>query len=247
MVQAATEKARWRSAPSVSANSKLLSMRTLSKSRSWFKRAEANSTDRAARPTIGCPCQSPSHFADAAALSPARVSSLAALLTGHVLQDGEVILLILKPSFWFIILSSLRWAAMIAIALVTAKIYDESLPGKNGMYLEAGIFVLAGRLMFAVLQWMSRLYVLTDMRILRLSGIFSPEIYDCPLRKVAGTRLTFTTRERLLGLGSVEIVSAQAECGATQWQTIAKPRLMHEQIVAAIHRAKQGGAAMTAA
>lgn len=182
------------------------------------------------------------HFAEAATVAPARLSSsLAALLTGHILQDGEVILLILKPSFWFIILSSLRWAAAVCILLVAAKIYGDALPGKNAAYLEAGIFIIAGRLMFAVLQWMSRLYVLTDMRILRLSGIFSPVLFDCPLRKVAGTRVSFTTRERLLRLGSIDIVSSDSQCGWAQWQTIYKPREIHEQIVAAIQRAKQGG------
>jgi Bacterial PH domain len=184
---------------------------------------------------------SPAQFAEAATIAPARASSsLAALLTGHLLQDGEVILLVLKPSRWFILLSSLRWAAAIAIMLVAAKIYDDALPGKNALYVEAGVFVMAGRLMFAVVQWMNRLYVLTDMRVLRLAGIFSPELFDCPLRKVAGTRISYTTRERILGLGSIDIVSSDASCGWAQWQTIAKPREVHEQIIAAINRAKQG-------
>lgn len=181
-------------------------------------------------------------FADAAAVAPVRISSsLTALLTGHLLQDGEVVLLILKPSLWFILLSSLKWAASVAIILVGAKLYTESLPGRNGMYVEAGVFVVAGRLMYAVLQWMSRLYVLTDLRILRLTGIFSLDIFHCALRKLAVTRITRTTRERLLGLGSIEIIPSDPECPAALWQTIAKPREVHEQIVAAISRAKQGG------
>jgi hypothetical protein len=57
---------------------------------------------------------------------------------------------------------------------------------------------------------------------------------------VAGTRISLTTRERILSLGSIDIVSSDPDCGWAQWQTIAKPRLVHEQIVAAIHRAKQG-------
>src|SRR5689334_14473170 len=98
------------------------------------------------------------HHIEAATAAPARTSpSLAALLTGHILQDGEVILLILKPSLWFVLLSCLRWIAAVGILLVAAKIYDDQLPGKNGLYLEAGIFVIAGRVMFAVMQWMSRL------------------------------------------------------------------------------------------
>jgi hypothetical protein len=181
-------------------------------------------------------------FADVATVAPTRAtSSLAALLAGHLLQDGEVVMLILKPSLWFIILSSLRWGAVIAIALVTAKIYDEQLPGRNAMYVEAGVFVLAGRIMWAVMQWMSRLYVLTDLRILRLAGIFSLDIFDCALRKIGATRISYTTRERLLGLGSIDIFPADPDAPSAQWQTIAKPRQVHEQIIAAISKAKQGG------
>jgi hypothetical protein len=203
-----------------------------------------NRLDADVPPHAARSCAEPARFAEAATIAPARASSsLAALLTGHLLQDGEVILLVLKPSLWFILLSSLRWAASIAILMVAAKIYDDALPGKNALYVEAGVFVMVGRLMFAVLQWMNRLYVLTDMRILRLSGIFSPRLFDCTLRKVAGTRISFTTRERILQLGSIDIVSSDPDCGWAQWQTIAKPRQVHDQIVAAINRAKQGGSA----
>jgi hypothetical protein len=180
-------------------------------------------------------------FADVAAAPARGTSSLAALLTSHLLRDGEIVMLILKPSLWFIILSSLRWAAVVAIVLVTAKILDDSLPGKNAMYVEAGVFVLAGRIMWAVMQWMSRLYVLTDMRILRLAGIFTVDIFDCPLRKIGATRLSFTTRERLLGLGSIDIFPADPEAPSAQWQTIGRPGQVHEQIIAAINRAKQPG------
>ena len=64
---------------------------------------------------------------------------------------------------------------------------------------------------------------------------------------VATTRVTFTTRERVLGLGSIDIIPIDPDCGIAQWQTIAKPRQVNEQIIAAIQRSKQGGAAMTAA
>ena len=42
-------------------------------------------------------------------------TSLAALLSRHVLRDGEIIILLLKPSLWFILLSSMRFAAAILL------------------------------------------------------------------------------------------------------------------------------------
>ena len=179
--------------------------------------------------------------AEAAVAAPARVSSLAALLTGHLLQNGEIVLLVCKPSLWFIVLTSLRWAAVIAILLVAAKIYDQKLPANNALYVEAGVFVLAGRIMWAIVQWMGRLYVLTDLRILRLAGIFSVDIFDCPLRRVARTRIVYTTRERITRLGTIEIIPDDEKIPVAQWQMVAKPLVVHDQIIAAVNRAKQGG------
>ena len=179
--------------------------------------------------------------AEAAVAAPARVSSLAALLTGHLLQNGEIVLLVCKPSLWFIVLTSLRWAAVIAILLVAAKIYDQKLPANNALYVEAGVFVLAGRIMWAIVQWMGRLYVLTDLRILRLAGIFSVDIFDCPLRRVARTRIVYTTRERITRLGTIEIIPGDEKIPVAQWQMVAQPLVVHDQIIAAVNRAKQGG------
>ena len=167
-------------------------------------------------------------------------SSLAALLAGHVLRDGEVVLLILKPSLWFIAFNSMRFAAAVLIITIGAQLWlHNARVVTNVAY--AGAFLLAGRVMWAVLQWMGRLYVLTDMRILRLSGVFNVEIFDCALRKVATTRLTRTFREKLWRLGSIEIVPADDTCPPAVWQTVKRPAEVHEKVQATIERAKQGG------
>jgi hypothetical protein len=176
-----------------------------------------------------------------AVVSPHRAStSLAALFAGHVLLDGELILLLIKPSLWFIPLSSLKFIAVVLIGMIGAAIFDRQLPGRNSAYQELGLFILSGRIMWGALQWMGRLYVLTDLRIVRLSGVFSVEIFDCPLRKVARTRLNRTTREKLTGVGSIEIIPSDENLPISYWNTVAQPAHVHEQIVAAINKAKQG-------
>jgi hypothetical protein len=170
----------------------------------------------------------------------AATAPLTALLTRHILQDGEIILLILKPSVFFIVLSMLRFAAVVVILMLAAKLFDERVPGHPRIGVEVGLCILVGRLMWAVLQWMSRLYILTDMRIVRLSGVFQLNIFDCPLRKVARTRILYTMRERLLRLGSIEIIPSDQSLPIGVWQTIGRPVMVNDQIVAAINRAKQG-------
>jgi hypothetical protein len=178
-----------------------------------------------------------------AIVPPRSATSIATLLTSHLLQDGEVVLLILKPSLWFILLSALRFIAVVLISMITAALLNryQYLPGQNLTYQELGLFVLGGRVMWAVLQWMGRLYILTDLRIIRLSGVFSLEIFDCPLRKVARTRLVRSMRERLTATGTIEIIPADDSLPINSWSTIARPVQVHEQVVAAINRAKQGG------
>jgi hypothetical protein len=177
-----------------------------------------------------------------AVVVPARGASttLAALFSGHVLQDGELILLLIKPSLWFIVLSGLKFVGVVLIAMIGAALLDGQLPGRNFVYQQLGIFILAARVMWSALQWMGRLYILTDLRIVRLSGVFSVEIVDCPLRKVARTRLIRTVRERLTGVGTIEIIPSDEQIPISYWNTIARPRNVQDQIIAAINRARQG-------
>ncbi|MDB5321568.1 MAG: hypothetical protein JWN40_3199 [Phycisphaerales bacterium] len=169
----------------------------------------------------------------------AAVTPLGAMLVRHILRDGEVVLLALKPSFWFILLSSLRFIAVVSI-LALGAIAWEGRHNREWFYIEAAIFLLAGRIMWATLQWMGRLYVLTDLRVIRLSGVFKLDIFDCALRKIARTEVTSSSRERLCGTGSIEIIPGDDRTPAI-WQTVRRPLEVNELIVSTINRAKQHG------
>jgi hypothetical protein len=187
----------------------------------------------------------PDHPADAAAASPAagigsaRATAMGTLLGSHVLRDGELVLLILKPSLWFIVFNSFSFALGVAVVAAASAMIDHRM--HDHFYFEAAVFCIAGRLMWAVLQWMGRLYILTDQRVLRITGVFSVEIFDCPLRKVVRARLVSPPREKLVGIGSIEIIPSDETLPAAVWQTIAKPKEILERVRAAINRAKQTG------
>jgi hypothetical protein len=169
----------------------------------------------------------------------AAVTPLGAMLVRHIVRDGEVVLLALKPSFWYILLSSLRFIAVVSI-LALGAIAWEGRHNREWFYIEAAIFLLAGRIMWATLQWMGRLYVLTDLRVIRLSGVFKLDIFDCALRKIARTEVTSSARERLCGTGSIEIIPGDDRTPAI-WQTVRRPLEVNELIVSTINRAKQHG------
>jgi hypothetical protein len=176
----------------------------------------------------------------AAAVMPAN-ASLARVLASHVLRDGELVLLILRPSIWFIALSCLRFVAGAAVLIAVIHWHSVAQRGMVRSLVELIVSAISARLMWATLQWMSRLYILTDQRILSVTGVFHVNIFDCPLRRVARTRLIRNTLDRWTGVGSVEIIPQDESSPFGTWQTIAQPVAVHEQIIATISRAKQGG------
>src|SRR5215212_8104781 len=176
------------------------------------------------------------------AAAPAGVTNpVSALLAGHVLRDGELVLLLLRPSRWFILLTSLRYLGVVALLMLLAIIFDERLHGPRRQYVEVGVLLMVGRLTWATLQWMGRLYILTDMRIIRLSGVFHVDVFDCALRKVARTMLDISFTERLCRIGTIVIIPQDEEMPIGHWQMVANPKQVHEQIIATISRAKQLG------
>lgn len=188
--------------------------------------------------TRAVPAAEPTVFPiESAAVAAPLASPMASLLTRHLLRDGEVILLVLKPSVLFIVLSSLRFIAATLIVAIAARIWMQA---STHLCAEATVFCIVGRLMLATLNWIGRLYVLTDQRVLRISGVLNVDICDCPLRKVARTRVLRTFREKLLRLGSIEIIPQEEERPCALWQTIARPIEINEQVSETIRKAKAG-------
>lgn len=173
-----------------------------------------------------------------AAVDPAAATSIATLLTRHIVRDGEIILLTIKPSLWTIFFAALPAAGLAVIAIIGARLWAQH---HVHISVEIGTMVVAARAGWAVLNWIGKLYLLTDMRIVRISGVFSPQIHDIPLRKVARTRVTASVRERLWRLGSIEIIPETDHWPWSVWQTISRPKQVDETIRRAVSRAKQGG------
>lgn len=176
--------------------------------------------------------------ASPAVAAPRATTSLATLLTRHLLRDGEIILLTLKPSLWTILFGTLPAIGIALIVMISTRLWA---PHHVHIAIEIGMMLIACRAAWAVLSWAGRLYLLTDMRIVRIWGVFSPQVHDIPLRRVARTRLTTSVRERLWRLGSIEIIPESDHWPWSVWQTVDKPNDVHETIRRTIARAKQGG------
>jgi hypothetical protein len=177
--------------------------------------------------------------ATAPAEAPTAIStSLATLITRHILRDGEIILLLLKPSLWSIVFAALPAVAIALIVIISTRLWA---PHHAHIGIEVGLMLIAIRTSWAIMSWAGKLYLLTDLRIVRIWGVFNPQIHDIPLRKVARTRPISSVHDRVCRVGSIEIIPESDQWPWSVWQTVAKPQSVHETIRRAIARAKQGG------
>lgn len=137
------------------------------------------------------------------------------------LDDGEIILLAVKPSVLLILLVSVRVACMgIVIALgLLAATSDPSVPWDASHALGAGGVIVAARLAWAASDWWNRVYVLTDRRIIVRSGAI-PQVQAMTLREAECVDAGSSKAERLLGLGHVAIRRAPRAPARLAWTCV---------------------------
>lgn len=171
----------------------------------------------------------------------ADISPLAALLTRHLIPDSEIIVLMLKPSLFYIPITSMMTIGFAAALALAGTLFDAQLPGSASAYFNGAILLASIRLMWSTVHWMGRFYILTDMRVMTVSGVFQTRVEQCPLRRVARVRVLHSLKERALGLGSVEVIPQEEDMTIVLWMTVATPRMLKERLQQAVARAKGGG------
>lgn len=201
--------------------------------------------DLGVKAKVAGPVPLPAEAAGAAdgAAATGALSPLAALIAGHLIRDDEIIVLLLKPSLWYVLLSSMMTLGVSGVLVMAGLLFGSGggLPVSSVSLVNLGVLVAVARLMLAMLQWMGRFYILTDQRVMTVSGVVHTAVFQCPLRRVARVRLLRTSRDRLLNVGQVEIIPQDEELPISVWQTVSSPAQIRDRVAAAVARAKSGG------
>src|SRR5215213_3882500 len=72
------------------------------------------------------------------------------------------------------------------------------------------------------LVWYNRQYVVTNRRVIQISGLFSKDVVDSSLEKVNDVKMNQTFFGRLFDYGDIEILTA-SEVGANVFKRIGDP------------------------
>jgi hypothetical protein len=183
------------------------------------------------------------HAAFAADAGAVSASSAISPAVRSLVQDDEVILLLLKPSLLYIPLScagSLMTILIITLSLMwLSRVGGSSVPWIGWTEREAvalgGLLALI-RLGWQALEWWSRVYVLTDRRVIRRLGVLRVAVFETQLRNIQHTAVFARLRERVCGLGSIGFATAGSDTFEAFWVMIRQPYAVHKIVVEAIRR-----------
>lgn len=162
----------------------------------------------------------------------------AAMLPAELLQPHEIIILLLKPSPWFIVLAPLKTLVTLAAATWAAVALSEhvdlGLPPRDLALI--GVAMIGMRLFWQFLEWLSRVYVLTDQRMIRVRGVLRVHVFECRLEQIQHTAANFSIRERVFALGTIVFATAGTAFNEVLWQMVTQPLEVHQRVVETLRR-----------
>lgn len=171
-------------------------------------------------------------------ISAIPVEQASTLLPAELIQEDEVVILLLRPSLWYIPLAS--FGSLVFIALITFMLaYMSRLPWVNWSDLLAfgfGLALAAIRLSWQALEWYSRVYVLTDRRIIRRMGVLRVAVFETQLKNIQHTSIFRSLRERIFGLGSIGFATAGSDVFEAFWVMINRSFAVHRIVVKTIEK-----------
>jgi uncharacterized membrane protein YdbT with pleckstrin-like domain len=147
-------------------------------------------------------------------------------LPRSLLNDGEEIVLDLRPHWWFI---APRLAALIVSLILGLMLLVSDLPA--GVKVIGGVGVLVCFFWFSAryLVWNNTHFIVTTERLISRHGVITKKGIQIPLQRVNTVHSSQTLFERLLRHGDLMIESAGQE-GQQQFSDVRNPAAVQNEI-----------------
>jgi hypothetical protein len=99
------------------------------------------------------------------------------------------------------------------------------------------LFVLGtGTLMLSAFDWVTRFYMLTNRRVLTVTGLGRPRVRELSLHHVTGVAVTAQMRERLAGLATFWFQSEADADPPVVWRMVARPDQRRDAVARLMRR-----------
>lgn len=150
-------------------------------------------------------------------------------MTGKYIQNlmgkSEKILLVTRQH-WFVLSSTIIaeiLIILIIIAIATTVAITTPLVGLLAAIIAVGLSLIPVVSMIRdILIWYNRQYIVTNRRVIQISGVINKNVVDSSLEKVNDVKMSQSFFGRIFDYGNVEILTA-SELGVNQFQRIGDP------------------------
>jgi uncharacterized membrane protein YdbT with pleckstrin-like domain len=135
-----------------------------------------------------------------------------------ILIDRQHIFILIRAIFLEIVL----FAFILAAGIIITVLFQQTLklfPIVVALVLCLVPFLGALR---DIMIWYNREYIVTNRRVIQISGVFNKDVTDSSLDKVNDVKMDQTVLGRLFDYGDIEILTA-SELGANLFRHIGKP------------------------
>ncbi len=157
-----------------------------------------------------------------------------------LLDGGEIIELSLKPSLWYMPLVAGRTVLVCGLLwAIVARVAPPVQWSASSALLAGIVLVAVSRVVLAMLEWASRLYILTNRRVIRFRGVMSVKVSENLLTRLARAELRQSNWQRMLRIGTIVLEPLNGSA-AMVWEHVSQPRAVIEQVNKAISRARNG-------
>jgi uncharacterized membrane protein YdbT with pleckstrin-like domain len=155
---------------------------------------------------------------------------------GKLLATGEEVLLI-ERQHGFVAFSLIAGALIYVVAVLIMVSLAWARFGDAQHWIPAAyLLALLGLpgLWWRLTVWRAHQYVVTNRRVIQISGVFTKEVIDSALDKVTDVRTEQTLLGRMFNYGDVEVLTA-SETGKNLFRMIADPLRFKRAMLDAQH------------
>jgi uncharacterized membrane protein YdbT with pleckstrin-like domain len=160
----------------------------------------------------------------------------------NLLGENEQILFVTRQH-WLVLLGEILSEMVLAIALcfLITLIWMFWLPDPLVPLGYLLLLVPTVSLLRDLLVWGNRQYVVTNWRVIQITGVFNKEVSDSSLEKVNDVRLEQSFWGRILNYGNIEILTA-SELGVSKFNKVGRPIRLKTAMLNAKENLNQGTA-----
>jgi uncharacterized membrane protein YdbT with pleckstrin-like domain len=140
-----------------------------------------------------------------------------------LLGENEQVLFV-THQHWLVLAGEILLETLLSVALIVVVTLMYFLWLINPLVLLGYLLLIFPliSLLRDILIWSNRKYVVTNYRVIQLSGVFSKSVTDSSLEKVNDVKMSQSFLGRMFGFGDIEILTA-SELGVNMFKHIGNP------------------------